>query len=279
MNRDFYVYVLKDEDGIIRYIGKTCNYKSRISDHFKKSSNPTIKNIINENWSHDHIIVTIDELEALKVERRLIKKYKNQLYNIKNYGGISGRISNKITLILKNIKTGEILNFKSQLEAANFLNVDKSTVSYLVKGKRKHISGTWTLVDTDIDDLIINPRKRGYIIDNPKNYFKLYDTHLKKYITYKSVTDCANKIKSDTTSVSMLRRGKLLSLIKGRYRLSKKSSSQYKKTKIIDLLTNTIKEYNTRAEFCKEYGISSSMASTLATGKCKMIYNRFKMVD
>ena len=276
MYNDFFVYALKDESGVIRYIGKTKDYKNRISSHFKNSSNPLIKQLINENWSHDSLFSSDSEQEILKIEKKLILKYRKQLYNIKNFGGIS-RKSNNITVRLKNIKNNEIFEFESQNEAAKFINKHKSNISYLLKGKIKHISGIWVLEKTKIEDIKINPRRKGYIIDKTKNYFNLYDTQEQKYITFKSVTDCAIKIKSDTTSVSMLKKGKLQSLKKGRYRLHADSNCQYKKIKIYDNVTDTITEYLTRSEFSKKYNIHSSLVSMLGNGKIKHIRNRFTL--
>lgn len=274
MKRDHYVYVLKDEDGIIRYVGKTNNYKSRISGHFKKSSNIIIRNLINERWTHDHVYSSPNEEDALKTEADLIKKYKHQLYNIKDRGGIT-RTTTKITLTLKNIKTGELKHFVNQYDAANFLNLHPSTVSYLVNGKRKHIARTWTLEHIPPESITFNYRDKGCYVDDPARYFKLYDMHEGKYITFKSNSDCVRRLGTDSTTVSQLMSGRLNSIKKGRYRLSPDSKSQYKKFIVYDMVENKTLEYKTRAEFCKQFNFNSSIVSELAKGKIKLLAKRF----
>ena len=277
MYTEYYVYILKDQDGIIRYVGKTGDYKNRIASHFKKSSNPLVREHINKNWTHDHIICSSDEIEILKIEKNIIEKYKPQLYNIKNFGGISGKYNKNPSVKIKNINTNNVLQFKTQKEAALFLNVHKSTVSYLIKGKKSHISGQWVLENTDPSIININPRKTGFLVDKQERYFKLYDTVENTYIEFKSVTDCANKLKTNTTSISRLKKGSLQSIKNGRYKLSVNNISQYKPIKIYDKLTNTVLQFNKKSEFCKEFNIHSSYASQLSSGKIEHIHNRFEL--
>ncbi|MFA5103900.1 MAG: excinuclease ABC subunit UvrC [Candidatus Margulisiibacteriota bacterium] len=67
------VYLLKDKDGHIIYIGKSKSIKKRVSAHFRTKLGSKICSV-------DHIL-TKGELSALILEARLIKKYKPR-YNI-----------------------------------------------------------------------------------------------------------------------------------------------------------------------------------------------------
>ena len=67
------VYLLKDKDGRIIYIGKSNSIKKRVSAHLRTKLGPMI-------YSVDHIL-TKGELSALILEARLIKKNKPR-YNI-----------------------------------------------------------------------------------------------------------------------------------------------------------------------------------------------------
>jgi predicted GIY-YIG superfamily endonuclease len=275
----FWVYVLKDENNIIRYVGKTNDYKTRISSHFKNSSNYLIREKINDKWSHDHIFNSENEIETLKKECHFIDKYKKQLYNIRKTSGISRR-SDKITLTLKNIKNGEIRHYFSQREAALDLGFDSTTISCLVRGKRNHVGGIWTLENINPSDIIINPRKKGYLVDKEKNYFKLFDSEINDYVIFKSVTDCSLRIGIDTTSICMLRDGRINCLKRGRYKISPDVKvDKYKKMKVLDMLEDKILEYKSRVDFCKDFNFSSSTVSSFTSGKIKILKNRFKLIE
>ena len=73
-------YQMKDENGIIIYVGKAKNLKKRLSSYFR--GNVTGKTrVLVENIADFEYIVTSSELESLILEITLIKKY-NPKYNV-----------------------------------------------------------------------------------------------------------------------------------------------------------------------------------------------------
>jgi len=84
------VYLMKDANGEILYIGKASSLKDRVRSYFQKSSNLTVKtSAMIEQVTDIEWIVTSSDLEALILENNLIKKHKPK-YNIilrddKNY--------------------------------------------------------------------------------------------------------------------------------------------------------------------------------------------------
>lgn len=76
------VYIMKDKDGVIIYIGKAVSLKNRVRQYFQNSRNHTQKvRAMVENISEFEYIVVDSELEALILECNLIKKHKPK-YNI-----------------------------------------------------------------------------------------------------------------------------------------------------------------------------------------------------
>lgn len=76
------VYIMKNCDDEIIYIGKAKNLKNRVSSYFLSDSNHTekVKKMV-ENISHFEYIITDSEFEALVLECSLIKKHQPK-YNI-----------------------------------------------------------------------------------------------------------------------------------------------------------------------------------------------------
>lgn len=76
------VYIMKNADGDIIYVGKAKNLKNRVSQYFVANSQHTPKVIrMVANVADFEYIVTTSELEALILENNLIKKHKPK-YNI-----------------------------------------------------------------------------------------------------------------------------------------------------------------------------------------------------
>lgn len=84
------VYIMKNVDGTIIYVGKAKNLKNRVSQYFVNNSQHTVKVLkMVSNVDDFEYIVTHSELEALILENNLIKKHQPK-YNIllkddKNY--------------------------------------------------------------------------------------------------------------------------------------------------------------------------------------------------
>lgn len=76
------VYIMKDKDGQIIYIGKAVVLKNRVRQYFQnlKNHSPKVRAMV-ENIAEFEYIITDSELEALILECNLIKKHKPK-YNI-----------------------------------------------------------------------------------------------------------------------------------------------------------------------------------------------------
>jgi hypothetical protein len=68
--------------------------------------------------------------------------YVKQVWKIYSHTPIH---KNSKNISIKNIKSGEIINFNSQIECAKHIKVDKTMVSLLMKKKIKHIKNTWCI--------------------------------------------------------------------------------------------------------------------------------------
>lgn len=76
------VYLMKDENGHVIYVGKAVNLKNRVRQYFQSSRNQTAKTrSMVPNIKEFEYIVTDSEMEALLLECNLIKKY-HPYYNI-----------------------------------------------------------------------------------------------------------------------------------------------------------------------------------------------------
>lgn len=76
------VYLMKDENDAIIYVGKAINLKSRVRSYFRDSSQSNLKvSSMVKNIIEFEYIVTNSEVEALILECNLIKEYKPK-YNI-----------------------------------------------------------------------------------------------------------------------------------------------------------------------------------------------------
>ena len=76
------VYIMKNRQGEVIYVGKAKALKNRVSQYFQSDSrhSPKTRKMVSNIWDFD-IIVTESEFEALVLENSMIKKYKPK-YNI-----------------------------------------------------------------------------------------------------------------------------------------------------------------------------------------------------
>lgn len=76
------VYIMKNKDDEVIYVGKAVNLKNRVSQYFRdlKNHTPKVKTMVSHIESFEYII-TDTEMEALILECNLIKKYRPK-YNI-----------------------------------------------------------------------------------------------------------------------------------------------------------------------------------------------------
>ncbi|MBO5103065.1 MAG: excinuclease ABC subunit UvrC [Clostridia bacterium] len=76
------VYIMKDINGEVIYVGKAKNLKNRVSQYFQHSKNHTLKvTSMVKNIADFRYIITPNEAEALALENNLIKRYQ-PYYNI-----------------------------------------------------------------------------------------------------------------------------------------------------------------------------------------------------
>lgn len=76
------VYLMKDKEGTIIYVGKAINLKNRVRSYFRTQPKEAVKTIALVKHIHDLEYIIVDnETEALVLECNLIKKYKPK-YNI-----------------------------------------------------------------------------------------------------------------------------------------------------------------------------------------------------
>ena len=103
------VYIMKDKDGEIIYVGKAISLKNRVRQYFRSSKNdpPKVKTMVKHIEEFEYIIVD-NEVEALILEANLIKKHKPK-YNIllrddKQYPYIKVTTNEKYPRVLKTRK-------------------------------------------------------------------------------------------------------------------------------------------------------------------------------
>lgn len=75
------VYVMRDKDGVIIYVGKAKNLKNRVSQYFRNSPKPSKVQAMVDNIDDFDYFITMSEMDALALESNLIKK-EQPFYNI-----------------------------------------------------------------------------------------------------------------------------------------------------------------------------------------------------
>ena len=75
------VYVMKDIDGVVIYVGKAKNLKNRVSQYFRNSPKPSKVQAMVDSVDDFEYFITLSEMDALALESNLIKKHQ-PFYNI-----------------------------------------------------------------------------------------------------------------------------------------------------------------------------------------------------
>ena len=75
------VYIMRDKDGNVIYVGKAKNLKNRVSQYFRHSPKPSKVQAMVDNVDIFDYFITMSEMDALALESNLIKKYQ-PFYNI-----------------------------------------------------------------------------------------------------------------------------------------------------------------------------------------------------
>jgi len=75
------VYIMKDENGTVIYVGKAKVLKNRVSQYFRNSPKPSKVQAMVDSVDDFEYFITMSEMDALALESNLIKKYQ-PFYNI-----------------------------------------------------------------------------------------------------------------------------------------------------------------------------------------------------
>ncbi len=75
------VYIMRDIDGNVIYVGKAKNLKNRVSQYFRNSPKPSKVQAMVENVANFDYFITMSEMDALALESNLIKEHQ-PFYNI-----------------------------------------------------------------------------------------------------------------------------------------------------------------------------------------------------
>lgn len=75
------VYIMRDNQGNVIYVGKAKNLKNRVSQYFRNSPKPSKVQAMVDNVDTFDYFITMSEMDALALESNLIKKYQ-PFYNI-----------------------------------------------------------------------------------------------------------------------------------------------------------------------------------------------------
>lgn len=75
------VYIMKDENGTVIYVGKAKVLKNRVSQYFHSSQKPSKVQAMVDSIDDFEYFITMSEMDALALESNLIKKYQ-PFYNI-----------------------------------------------------------------------------------------------------------------------------------------------------------------------------------------------------
>ena len=160
MEHVVYKIVYKVTDELV-YVGYSSDYTSRKYNHFSLSAwvaNPKsklYKEFISkgkDNFKIDIIQSFDNKREALDKERSLINSYKPKCNDVKQYQNIGEALGVKTKI--KNIVTGEELEFMSMNEASKYLETNFSNIQRTVRGcnkKRTNVKG-WLVSQGDKPD-------------------------------------------------------------------------------------------------------------------------------
>jgi hypothetical protein len=280
--RTFYVYGLYDENSILRYIGKGNSYYDRTRRHFRKSSNPKVREFINDKWRVEFMFKDKSEKDVLDKERELILEHKPTLYNMSK-GGEGGltRDGEGNPITLKNIKTGEIKYFKTQAMASRFIGVDPNMITLLKGNKVLHIKRIWVLEHMDgVYALEESKRKSGYKVPKLYKKVRLYDNLERKFLYFNSQKECAKFLHVSTGNVTRLIQGEFFSLKKYRYTIKPDDLGiRTRKCSVIDTTNDKVFTANSYRELATILNVKECMVSCLFNGRVKSMYKKYQIYE
>ncbi|HUY00678.1 MAG TPA: excinuclease ABC subunit UvrC [Candidatus Deferrimicrobium sp.] len=132
------VYIFKDSDDRVLYIGKAKSIKNRVKSHFSTTTNVNTESFIVNNTEKIEFIVTDSEIEAFLLEAELIKLY-NPKYNInlkddKSFPYIIITQEDFPRIIVKRIrKETELKDFKRFFGPFTDVGAVKRTLNFLFR--------------------------------------------------------------------------------------------------------------------------------------------------
>lgn len=175
---------------------------------------------------------------------------------------------------IKNIQTGAVYNFNSQVECANFIKTDPSNIGNLKKKKINNIKRVWVLPETK--NIIILPKGREPGKPNSKLYKsgRVYDNVNKKWCIFKSQKEFAKKYNIPNGDVCSLIKGKLNTIKSGRFSLIPK----IKGGKVYDNLEKKWIYYFLQKELATKCNCTKNMVEALLGKRCKTIQKRYSLV-
>lgn len=148
-------------------------------------------------------------------------RYVKGIWKLVNYKPVH-RGSQAFTI--KNIQTGVVYNFNSQVECANFIKADPTNIILLKNKKINNIKGVWVLPKTN--KLVKLPK--GQLPGKPRpNCYKsgqVYDNIKKQYVNFLSRKHFSLENNIPTGDLTSLLKGRLKTIKRGRYSLQPLSS-------------------------------------------------------
>lgn len=169
----FGIYQIKSISTSRIYIGCSNDIKRRWTAHKsllkrKKHSNPFLQNHYNRYGLNDFEFSVLKVYDNLSYSQLLLeevayilkfKSFGNGNFNLTK-GGDSCSDSRKQKCKIKNIFTLEIKEFESLVDAAAFIGIDRSSMSKILKGKKKQMKG-WCSAELGYDESELNRKNRA----------------------------------------------------------------------------------------------------------------------
>jgi hypothetical protein len=143
-------------------------------------------------------------------------RYVKKVWKLANYIPIH---RGSQTFTIKNIQTGILYNFNSQVECAKFIKADPTNIILLKRKKINNIKGKWVLPETN--ELVQLPKGQLPGTPRPNRYKKgqVYDNIKKRYVSFSSQQQFCLKNNIPTSDLTSLLKGRLKSIRKGKYSL------------------------------------------------------------
>jgi hypothetical protein len=271
-----YIYGLKDPfTGLIRYIGKTNNPKSRIKTHgtgiyLKSKKNNWIKSLIKRNsYPVMEILETCNSSNVDKKEIEWIARFKDEWKLLNMTSGGTGGTTHQGKPVKIFCSNGKVYNSAKDCSADT--GVHHSAIFQVLKGKARHAQGFWFSKTKESLPIFLKQRQL-----DPK----CYDICCSNGKTYSSIGDAARQLQLEAKNISavVLKKRKKC----GDYTFWKRGEAPpktKKQGKPLFCLTNK-KFYANGREAELDTGISYKLISQQLTRKQKSVKGfSFEFVD